>query len=97
MQDVPTFKAFYLSDRQSGWMDQASCRGEPAELWFPEPPQNRQKSEIERYAREVQIAQEICAECPVRDACLKDAKELGVQDGIWGGVNFYRPSREKVA
>ena len=31
-------------------------------------------------------AKEICAECPVREACLEYALEARPPDGVWGGL-----------
>ena len=55
-----------------------------------------------------QRAQQICADCPVRMACLRDAVSIGVEFGVWGGVIFWdgqpfyrkrgrgRPSRDEA-
>lgn len=95
-----SLKAFLLPTRDTSWMDGALCASEPMELWFPNPPQNRERAKVDHYNKQVRMAQEICFECPVRDACLKDATERNEQHGIWGGVDFYRSARhdgEKVA
>jgi WhiB family redox-sensing transcriptional regulator len=36
-----------------------------------------------------QRAQQICADCPVRLACLQDAVSIGAEYGVWGGVIFW--------
>jgi len=33
----------------------------------------------------VQVAQRICADCPVSEACLQYALEERVDHGVWGG------------
>lgn len=65
-----------LSDSR-GW-HRAACRGDPNhEAWFPYPSQDFD------YAREV------CARCPIRDACGEFAGRTG-QSGVWGGHEFDR-------
>ncbi|MBF6167772.1 WhiB family transcriptional regulator [Streptomyces gardneri] len=65
-----------LSDSR-GWR-RAACRGDPDhEAWFPYPSQDFD------YAREV------CARCPIRDACGDFAARTG-QSGVWGGHEFDR-------
>ena len=62
----------------SEWVEQAVCRSVDPDLWFPEGGMN-QWSPVFR----------ICASCPVRRDCLKEALDLDIEYGIWGGV----PSR----
>lgn len=31
-------------------------------------------------------AKEICAECPIKDACLQWALDMDIDFGIWGGL-----------
>lgn len=47
-------------------------------------------SETPRY--EVQLALELCRECPAIERCA--AAGEGEQDGIWGGV-LHKPKRNK--
>jgi len=35
----------------------------------------------------VQVAQRICAECPVKVPCLRYALAHRVDDGVWGGAS----------
>jgi WhiB family redox-sensing transcriptional regulator len=35
----------------------------------------------------VQVAQRICAECPVKVDCLEYALSEGVDHGVWGGTS----------
>lgn len=59
------------------WMDRAACAShDDLDLWFPE------RGEDDRQREAVQI----CAECPVRSACLAYALSLPPQPGIWGGT-----------
>lgn len=62
---------------ESGWMDDAACRGEPPDDWFPE------GSEWERRAP-TQRAKAVCARCPVAQDCLDYAMANHLV-GIWGG------------
>ena len=66
-----------------GWQSRAACRGEDPELWFAPDVE----TVPDRKAREKQ-ARGICGGCPVRPACLRWAMKAGVEDGIWGGVEF---------
>ena len=52
------------------------CRVEDAELWFAESP-----AQLER-------AKSLCADCPVREACLAGALDRGEPWGVWGGEIF---------
>ncbi len=52
-------------------------RGNP-DLWFAESP-----ADLER-------AKQLCAPCPIREACLTGALERGEPWGVWGGEIFDR-------
>ena len=54
------------------------CRSADADLWFAESP-----AELER-------AKVLCADCPVRVACLAGALEREEPWGVWGGEIFER-------
>jgi WhiB family transcriptional regulator, redox-sensing transcriptional regulator len=54
------------------------CRSGDADLWFAESP-----AELER-------AKTLCADCPVRAACLAGALEREEPWGVWGGEIFER-------
>jgi WhiB family redox-sensing transcriptional regulator len=55
------------------WDEQAACRGEDPELFFP----------VSRSGEAEKAAKAICKRCPVRLSCLSNAAEFG----IWGGLN----------
>jgi len=57
------------------WMAAAACRGLTPNLFHPEPGDSR----VTLHAKQV------CAECPVADACLQYALDNGMDDGVWGG------------
>ncbi len=63
------------------WQTEAACRGENLVLFFG-PDGERQH---ERDTREHQ-AKKLCAQCPVRTACLEDALAMGDLDGVRGGL-----------
>lgn len=54
----------------------AACLGVDTELFFPI------QESIDKQTRE---ARQLCADCPIKAACLKTALETGMK-GIWGGT-----------
>ncbi|MFI7588330.1 WhiB family transcriptional regulator [Spongisporangium articulatum] len=52
------------------------CRQFDAELWFAESP------------TDVELAKQLCLDCPVRTACLSGALERHEPWGVWGGELF---------
>ena len=58
----------------SDWYDDAACRDADTDVFFP-------VSESQAGP-----AKAICAECPVREACLEYALEARPPDGVWGGL-----------
>lgn len=56
------------------WMARARCRGTDPEIFHP----------VEE--ADAGEAKEICAACPVREACLEFAIEMREKDGVWGGL-----------
>lgn len=63
------------------WRLQAACAGlelsEADRIFFPENPDDPQ-AWVE--------GKQICASCPVRTNCLKNASAHGAQYGLWGGL-----------
>jgi len=53
------------------WHAQAACRGKGPDRWFP------------GQGGDYEAAQAVCADCPVRAACLAAADV----HGIWGGLS----------
>lgn len=66
----------------NAWKDDAACRDEDQDLFFPE-------SEI--YIDPTTLA--ICAACPVREPCLEYALVNNEEYGIWGGTSPYQRRR----
>jgi WhiB family redox-sensing transcriptional regulator len=70
------------------WRNQAACRDEDPELFFPMPGQHHA----------VAAARAICHRCPVKAACAEAGKDE--RYGIWGGTTVYdrdvRLARDKA-
>lgn len=58
------------------WRDEALCRDEDPELFFPNP------GEVLRLAE----ARGVCVRCPVIQACGNWATTAGIADGVFGGL-----------
>jgi WhiB family redox-sensing transcriptional regulator len=56
------------------------CHVSDPDLWFADSP-----SDLER-------AKELCADCPIRRACLTEALNRAEPWGVWGGEIFDRGS-----
>jgi WhiB family redox-sensing transcriptional regulator len=57
------------------WMAKGLCRSEPPSRFFPSDGVG------------VEVARRICAECPVKSACLEYALRNGIDHGVWGGTS----------
>ncbi|MEU3519933.1 WhiB family transcriptional regulator [Streptomyces sp. NPDC006654] len=66
---------------QWAWQAEARCRGMDSSVFFS-PPEERGSR---RQSRE-EKAKEICAACPVREACALAALRAGETYGVWGGM-----------
>jgi len=64
------------------WQLQAACRTVNSSFFF-HPWGERGTARDERVRR----AKEVCAECPVIDACRRHALEVQEQYGVWGGLS----------
>ena len=58
------------------WRADAACSGVDSDVFFPASEEDEQA---------VAQAKAICAECPVREACLQYAFETNQEAGVWGG------------
>jgi len=56
-----------------GWSQRAACKGVDPEIFFPVTEEDSD------------IALSICADCRVRNDCLKYAIEHRQNEGVWGG------------
>ena len=52
------------------------CRVQDPDLWFAESP------------AQLEQAKTLCAQCPIRSACLAGALDRGEPWGVWGGEIF---------
>ena len=60
------------------WREDAACSGVDSDIFFP-------ASEDDEDA--IRQAKAICAECPVREACLQYALATNQAAGVWGGLD----------
>lgn len=67
------------------WRDHAKCVG-MTDIFFP-----RQGISKDSRRENVRMAQAVCAECSVRKECFNFAKRNDEVDGVWGGIDFYKP------
>lgn len=56
------------------WREDAACRGLDTSTFFP------------LTDEDAGPAKEVCAACPVRQACLEFALASRQEDGVWGGL-----------
>ena len=56
------------------WRQRAACRGIDPNVFYPASDD------------EADEAKSICADCPVREACLEYALANRERDGVWGGA-----------
>jgi len=61
------------------WRHHAACVGYDEDLFFPLGSTEASDAEGDR-------AKAVCGSCPVRKSCLEWAPEVGVDDGIFGGL-----------
>ncbi|MBY4130170.1 WhiB family transcriptional regulator [Rhodococcus fascians] len=64
------------------WQLRARCRSMPVAMFFP-------AHNASRYTKIIteQSAKAVCAQCPVRVACLDHAIEAREPYGVWGGLS----------
>lgn len=60
---------------EAKWMAEGNCRTRPPALFFPSDGVG------------VEIAQRVCADCPVKTPCLEYALANGIDHGVWGGAS----------
>ena len=74
--------------RDRAWMQQATCRGLPLDLFFQDRNSDNRAKDLTYAERK---AKGYCARCPVRRECL----EYGIEEdyGVWGGS---LPSERKI-
>ena len=62
------------------WRTRGACVGEEYELFFP-------VGSSGPALRQIELAKQVCARCPVADICLKWALDTGQDAGVWGGLS----------
>lgn len=63
-----------MSRTDMTWRQRGACNGLDPAVFFPESEESAEE------------AKAICAECPVRIACLEHALASHERDGVWGGA-----------
>ena len=63
----------------TNWREQAACRHEDPDLFFPIGTSGPALMQAEQ-------AKAICRRCPVREPCLEFALDTGQTLGVWGGT-----------
>jgi len=71
------------------WRRHAACRGRDTDDWYGGPDRPGERGRPGPYTRDAKEAtlraKALCADCPVKRACLDDALTHG-EEGIWGGL-----------
>ncbi|MGW3445610.1 WhiB family transcriptional regulator [Streptomyces sp. NPDC001076] len=67
--------------RAPHWSDRAACREVERSIFFPE---DFPKGLVLLVTRE---AKQVCAGCPVMEACLEAALDRPEPNGVWGGLD----------
>lgn len=68
------------TQRAADWRDEAVCRDEDPELFFP-------AGSTGPYLDQIEEAKSVCRRCPSMDACAQWALNTGQDTGIWGGLS----------
>lgn len=69
-----------MSRDATNWRDRGACLGENPELFFP-------VGSSESALLQLQRAKVICQGCAVREQCLRWATDIGIDQGVWGGLS----------
>jgi len=64
----------------TGWRDRAACRFEDPEIFFP-------VGHARLGQLQTEVAKRVCERCTVREPCLESALQVGVDEGVWGGLS----------
>jgi WhiB family redox-sensing transcriptional regulator len=65
------------------WMDNAACKDEDPEKFFP-------SGTGVKGQRQAAAAERICRGCPVRVECQAQKRSTGSTSGVWGGRGAVR-------
>ena len=66
-----------VREHRTGWREEAACSGLDTNLFFPAAEEDQVL---------LAMARQVCATCPVQEACLAYAVESRQTVGIWGGA-----------
>jgi len=66
-----------IFEPEHSWRSDAACTGVDPDVFFP----------AGEDAALAEKAKEICAVCPVREACLQYALSTNQTEGVWGGLS----------
>jgi WhiB family redox-sensing transcriptional regulator len=69
-----------MSSDVTDWRNRASCLGESPDLFFPIGFTEAALLQLER-------AKVVCRGCSVREECLRWAMDVGIDQGVWGGLS----------
>ncbi len=69
-----------MTDYATDWRAAGACLSADPDLFFPI------AIGTAAAAKQISMAQRICADCPVRQECLDFAMRTGEVNGIWGGT-----------
>ena len=62
-------------DSDTAWMDAGNCRSVSPSVFFPSDGVG------------VEVARQICRDCPVKHPCLEYALTNHIDHGVWGGTS----------
>lgn len=82
-----------IDEGSATWRRRAACKGLDPGTFHPDDRSDDPDSD-EVAPGAVSAAKEICAACPVREACLEHALAAREPDGIWGGLTAQERRRE---
>jgi WhiB family redox-sensing transcriptional regulator len=77
------------SPRATDWREEAVCRDEDPELFFPIGHTGPARLQAEK-------AKAVCRRCPVMLECLAWATGQGLDSGVWGGVDLDEGAHREV-
>ena len=62
------------------WRDDAACIGSDLEMFFP-------VGNVGAGLAQIAEAKRVCQGCGVREACLRWAQDVRIEDGVFGGLD----------
>ena len=71
----------------TSWMDAAACLGANPETFFPVTDRAGRISRTPQNLARIAEAKRYCRGCDVQAECLQMARDNGLHDGVWGGLD----------